>query len=319
MAVEERVQCQGTQNKDGKQYTWKTFCQSKLEVPENININLNWYGLWWRIPNKSLLFIPKDTQCWPCSTSLDYDAPSQWGDILKSIFLKVKLSTPCLFHSAVPTDWQVALRVCKEALKENLLGRDLFFFFSSPSLHLQQARWPGEWETRGTRLQRALEMAVSIKYHFQFPCFMIPGLLSTNNPPSAGPPTLSWGRLITLVASYKKDIYMKIRKQLLCLHGSESRKKAIPNLIFIQRRGEITISWRLIWVSFGGRAKMGGKDVCRLNKAGKLFLCNIDGCCLHLHNEDVSDCATEIALDTCVTCSAFRYFYPINKNPTHTE
>lgn len=45
MAVEERVQCQGTQNKDGKQYTWKTFCQSKLEVPENININLNWYGL----------------------------------------------------------------------------------------------------------------------------------------------------------------------------------------------------------------------------------------------------------------------------------
>lgn len=50
---------------------------------------------------------------------------------------------------------------------------------------------------------------------------------------------------------------MKIRKQLLCLHGSESRTKAIPNLIFIQRRGEITISPRLIWVSFGGRATTG--------------------------------------------------------------
>lgn len=133
-----------------------------------------------------------------------------------------------------------------------------------PSLHLLQARWPGVWERRGdggTRLHRAVEMAVSIKYHFQFPCFMIPGLLSTNNPPSAGPPTLSWGRLITLVASYKKDIYMKIRKQLLCLHGSESRKKAIPNLIFIQRRSKITISWRLIWVSFGGRANQRGGGV----------------------------------------------------------
>lgn len=35
----------------------------------------------------------------------------------------------------------------------------------------------------GTRLHPAVEMAVSIKYHFQFPCFMIPGLLSTNNLP----------------------------------------------------------------------------------------------------------------------------------------
>lgn len=131
-----------------------------------------------------------------------------------------------------------------------------------PFPHLRQARSPGVWErcgNGGTRLRSAVEMAVSIKYHFQFPCFMIPGLLSTNNPPSAGPPTLSWGRLITLVASYKKDIYMKIRKQLLCLHGSESRKKAIPNLIFIQRRGKITISWRLISVSFGGRAKKEGR------------------------------------------------------------
>lgn len=155
----------------------------------------------------------------------------------------------------------------------------------------------------GTRLHPAVEMAVSIKYHFQFPCFMIPGLLSTNNAPpppraptaSAGPPTLSWRRLITLVASYKKDIYMKIRKQLLCLHGSESRTKAIPNLIFIHRRGEITISWRLIWVSFGGRARGGGgrEDVCRLNKAGKLFSCYIDGCCLHSHNEDVADSQAE--------------------------
>lgn len=116
-----------------------------------------------------------------------------------------------------------------------------------------------------------VEMAVSIKYHFQFPCFMIPGLLSTNNPPSAGPPTLSWGRLITLVASYKKDIYMKIRKQLLCLHGSESRKKAIPNLIFIQRRGKITISQRLIWVSFGGRAKRGAKTYVDWIKPANYF------------------------------------------------
>ena len=137
---------------------------------------------------------------------------------------------------------------------------------------------------------------------------MIPGLLSTNNPPSAGPPTLSWRRLITLVASHKKDIYMKIRKQLLCLHGSESRTKAIPNLIFIQRRGKITISWRLIWVSFGGRAAGGIEDVCRLNKAGKLFSCNIDGCCLRSHNEDAADSETEIAFDKPVTRSVYRVF-----------
>lgn len=108
---------------------------------------------------------------------------------------------------------------------------------------------------------------------------------------------------------------MKIRKQLLCLHGSESRTKAIPNLIFIQRRGEITISPRLIWVSFGGRAKIGptgergsggapGEDVCRLNKAGKLFSCNVDGCCLRSHNEDVADWEAEIASDMSVTRSA---------------
>ncbi len=48
-------------------------------------------------------------------------------------------------------------------------------------------------------LPATLEMAVSIKYHFQFPCFMIPPLLSTNNP---GPPTLSWRWLITLVSPY---------------------------------------------------------------------------------------------------------------------
>lgn len=147
---------------------------------------------------------------------------------------------------------------------------------------------------------------------------MIPRLLSTNNPPSAGPPTLSWGRLITLVASYKKDIYMKIRKQLLCLHGSESGKKAIPNLIFIQRRGKITISWCLIWVSFGGRAKREGEDVCRLNKAGKLFSCNVDGCCLHSHNEDVWDAVAEMASDMCVTRRVFHIFRPW-KVLTHTK
>lgn len=209
-----------------------------------------------KLNKTGMLFIHIDTQCWPCSTSLDYGAPRRWGDILKPIFLNVKLSPPCLFHSAVLWDWQLALRVLEEGLKGKFALASSFL----PSLHLRQARWPGMWERRGdggTRLRHAVEMAVSIKYHFQFPCFMIPGLLSTNNPPSAGPPTLSWGRLITLVTSYKKDIYMKIRKQLLCLHGSESRKKAIPNLIFIQRRGKITISWRLIWVSFGGRAKGG--------------------------------------------------------------
>lgn len=52
----------------------------------------------------------------------------------------------------------------------------------------------------------ALEMAVSIKYHFQFPCFMIPQLLSTNN---AGPPTLSRRWLITLVSSYIKTFTWK--------------------------------------------------------------------------------------------------------------
>lgn len=65
-------------------------------------------------------------------------------------------------------------------------------------------------------------------------------------------------------------------------------------------------------MSFGGRAKEGGEDVCRLNKAGKLFSCNVDGCCLHSHNEDVSDSVAEIALDIYVTCSVFHihYFYP---------
>lgn len=37
----------------------------------------------------------------------------------------------------------------------------------------------------------------------------------------------------------------------------------------------------------------GGEDVCRLNKAGKLFSCYIDGCCLHSHNEDVADSQAE--------------------------
>lgn len=171
-----------------------------------------------------------------------------WGDILKSIFLHIKLSLPCSLRFSF---------TARRSEIDSSLSR-FWCWVWKEIFYLRQARWPGAWVRRGdggTRLCCAVEMAVSIKYHFQFPCFMIPGLLSTNNPPSAGPPTLSWGRLITLVASYKKDIYMKIRKQLLCLHESESRKKAIPNLIFIQRRGEITISWRLIWVSFGGRAK----------------------------------------------------------------
>lgn len=61
-----------------------------------------------------------------------------------------------------------------------------------PMLHLRQARWPGVQRRRsgwreGTRRCRAVEMAVSIKYHFQFPCFMIPRLLSTNNPPVGRP------------------------------------------------------------------------------------------------------------------------------------
>lgn len=158
-------------------------------------------------------------------------------------------------------------------------------------------------------LRRAVEMAVSIKYHFQFPCFMIPGLLSTNNPPSAGPPTLSWGRLITLVASYKKDIYMKIRKQLLCLHGSESRKKAIPNLIFIQRRGKITISWRLISVSFGGRAKRGVKTYVDWIKLANYFHATLMDV-VFTHTMKMSDSAAEIAFDMCVTCSVFHIFLP---------
>lgn len=205
-----------------------------------------------------MVFTQIDTQYCPCSTSTECGAPCRWGDILKSIFLYVKLFPACLFHSAVLWDWQVTHCLGSGGGFEKKFAR---WVLSSPSVHLRLVRWPGMWESGGdggTRLRRAVEMAVSIKYHFQFPCFMIPGLLSTNNPPSAGPPTLSWRRLITLVASHKKDIYMKIRKQLLCLHGSESRTKAIPNLIFIQRRGKITISWRLIWVSFGGRATGGG-------------------------------------------------------------
>lgn len=168
------------------------------------------------------------------------------------IYFSLRKTFPCLSLSQC-----CALRLTGCSLGSTGWFERKFASASSflPSLHLQKARWPGMWESHGeggTRLCHAMEMAVSIKYHFQFPCFMIPGLLTTNNPPSAGPPTLSWRRLITLVASYKKDIYMKIRKQLLCLHGSESRTKAIPNLIFIQRRGKITISWRLISVSFGG-------------------------------------------------------------------
>lgn len=42
-------------------------------------------------------------------------------------------------------------------------------------------------------------------------------------------------------------------------------------------------------------AEGGTEDVCRLNNAGKLFSCYIDGCCLHSHNEDVADSQTEIA------------------------
>lgn len=188
------------------------------------------------------------TRVW-CAT------PMRWHF---EIYFSLRKTFPCLSLSQC-----CALRLTGRSLGSRGGFERKFASASSflPSLHLRQARWPGMWESHGdggTRLRRAVEMAVSIKYHFQFPCFMIPGLLSTNNPPSAGPPTLSWRRLITLVASYKKDIYMKIRKQLLCLHGSESRTKAIPNLIFIQRRGKITISWRLIWVSFGGRAKGGG-------------------------------------------------------------
>lgn len=49
---------------------------------------------------------------------------------------------------------------------------------------------------------------------------------------------------------------------------------------------------------------MAGEDVCRLNKAGKLFSCNVDGCCLHSHNEDVADSQAEIASDMSVTRSA---------------
>lgn len=221
------------------------------------------------------------------------------------IYFSLRKTFPCLSLSQC-----CALRLTGCSLGSTGWFERKFASASSflPSLHLQKARWPGMWESHGeggTRLCHAMEMAVSIKYHFQFPCFMIPGLLTTNNPPSAGPPTLSWRRLITLVASYKKDIYMKIRKQLLCLHGSESRTKAIPNLIFIQRRGKITISWRLISVSFGCG---GGKDVCRLNKAGKLFSCNVDGCCLHPHNEDVADSEAEIALDMSVTHSLSHVF-----------
>lgn len=182
-----------------------------------------------------------------------------------------------------------------------------------PSLHLRQARWPGVWERRGdggTRLRRAVEMAVSIKYHFQFPCFMIPGLLSTNNPPSAGPPTLSWGRLITLVASYKKDIYMKIRKQLLCLHGSESRKKAIPNLIFIQRRGKITISWRLIWVSFGGRAKRGAKTYVDWIKLANYFHATLMDV-VFTHTMKMSQILRKRLLSTCLLHAVYSiYFCP---------
>lgn len=189
-------------------------------------------------------------------TRVQCTTPMRWH--FEIYFSPRKRSLACLFHSAVLWDWQVVLWVLEEGLKGNLLQRVL----SSPLITCgkRDGLACGRVVAMGGQdFAAQVEMAVSIKYHFQFPCFMIPRLLSTNNPPSAGPPTLSWRRLITLVASYKKDIYMKIRKQLLCLHGSESRTKAIPNLIFIQRRGKITISWRLIWVIFGGRAKRGAK------------------------------------------------------------
>lgn len=180
-----------------------------------------------------------------------------------------------------------------------------------PFHHLRQARWPGMWESRGhggTRLRRTVEMAVSIKYHFQFPCFMIPRLLSTNNPRSAGPPTLSWRRLITLVASYKKDIYMKIRKQLLCLHGSESRTKAIPNLIFIQRRGKITISWRLIWVVFGGRAKRGAKTYVDWIKLANYFHAMLMDV-VFTHTMKMLQIVWKRLLSTCRLCTAYTLYF----------
>lgn len=182
-----------------------------------------------------MMFVHVNAQCWPGSNSLEYSAPHRWSDILKSIFLKVKLSPPCLFHSNVLWDWQLALQVLAGGFERKFALASSFL----PSLHLRQARWPGVWErcgNGGTRLRSAVEMAVSIKYHFQFPCFMIPGLLSTNNPPSAGPPTLSWGRLITLVASYKKDIYMKIKNNFFVCMEVNQGKKQFP--IWFSYKGE---------------------------------------------------------------------------------
>lgn len=96
----------------------------------------------------------------------------------------------CL-HSSAPPDWQAApwasggVRASEEIRSFH------------PLSHLPQARKSGMWESGsdgggvGTgALAAPVEMAVSIKYHFQFPCFMILGLLSTNNPsPSAARPS----------------------------------------------------------------------------------------------------------------------------------
>lgn len=70
-------------------------------------------------------------------------------------------------------------------------------------------------------------------------------------------------------------------------------------------------------MSFGGSAtRVGGRgdeDEFRLNKTSKLFSCNVDGCCLHSYNEDVSESAAEMAFDKCVTGSMFNLFLPCNQ------
>lgn len=113
----------------------------------------------------------------------------RWGDILESIFLCVKLLPPHTPHTPPRLSlsqhralWLTAHSPSWGRRFEKGISRNRTLLLTCGRQDGLLA-WGREWWRWGTRLHPAVEMAVSIKYHFQFPCFMIPGLLSTNNPP----------------------------------------------------------------------------------------------------------------------------------------
>lgn len=129
-----------------------------------------------------------------------------WIQIFNNIqYMSYLLRAPCSFHGAVRlTGGSLGLSPRAWGLKGNLLQQVVAPAGRQKERGGKERAWCVGGE--GTMLDCAVEMAVSIKYHFQFPCFMISGLLSTNN---SRPPTLSGGRLITPVSSYQKTFTWK--------------------------------------------------------------------------------------------------------------